>query len=103
MEVWEIGWFRGREGTRLVRWRYGRLAGSDDVKGLGWSDGGMGDWLVLRIEELGNSCGGGGRSTVCILFTVVFTPSPPATPAVFGSYLSSHYSYLKLYRQFGLT
>jgi hypothetical protein len=28
----------------------------------------------------------------CILFHVVFTPSQPATTAVFGSYLSSLYS-----------
>jgi hypothetical protein len=27
----------------------------------------------------------------CILFSVVFTPSPPATMAVFWSYLSSLY------------
>jgi hypothetical protein len=38
----------------------------------------------------------------CILISVVFTPSAPATTVVFGSYLSSLYSQLTLYRRCGL-
>jgi hypothetical protein len=43
-----------------------------------------------------------GNGAKCILFSVVFTSPPPATTAVFGSYLSSFYSYLALYRDAGL-
>jgi hypothetical protein len=38
----------------------------------------------------------------CVLFSVVFTPPPPAIPAVYGSYLSSLYSLLTLHRGCGL-
>jgi hypothetical protein len=36
------------------------------------------------------------RLSQCILFSVVFTPSPPATTAVLGPYVSSLYSQLTL-------
>jgi hypothetical protein len=42
-------------------------------------------WWGLRLK-------GNIFSMQCFLFSVVFTPSPPATTAAFGSYLPSLYS-----------
>jgi hypothetical protein len=41
------------------------------------------------IHTLAKVVDNGGQ---CILYSVVFTPFPPATAAVFGSFLSSRYS-----------
>ncbi len=42
------------------------------------------------------------RQGQCILFSVVFTPPPSATTAVIDSYLLFLYSYLTVYRWYGL-
>jgi hypothetical protein len=43
-----------------------------------------------------------GQRVHCIMYSVVFTPSPPSHHVRFGSYLSSLYSSLTLHRWCGL-
>ncbi len=92
--IWEgYMWisFIGKQANKSISSVYGVRGPCFDAWGRGLGEG----WAVFRLpkEYRGMRVDTGHQRAQCaILFSVVFTPPPLATTAVFGSYLTSLHS-----------